>query len=165
MSNNRDYNGPRRVGQRNIPHEEPAKKYGRRLNAPYGEPHEYKSDSDALAAGTGRHVFQHHAHTQYEDELEEPLSAHFDPEPPFEGPYYEDDSDPEPYLEEPEEFYEEASEPPFNPNKARRDPYQEWEIDLKKTMEQSYIDYAMSVISQRALPDVRDGLKPVQRRV
>lgn len=39
------------------------------------------------------------------------------------------------------------------------------EIDLKKTMEQSYIDYAMSVISQRALPDVRDGLKPVQRRV
>ena len=39
------------------------------------------------------------------------------------------------------------------------------EIDLKKPMEQSYIDYAMSVISQRALPDVRDGLKPVQRRV
>ena len=39
------------------------------------------------------------------------------------------------------------------------------EIDLKKTMEQSYIDYAMSVISQRALPDVRDGLKPAQRRV
>ena len=39
------------------------------------------------------------------------------------------------------------------------------EIDLKKTMEHSYIDYAMSVISQRALPDVRDGLKPVQRRV
>ena len=39
------------------------------------------------------------------------------------------------------------------------------EIDLKKTMEQSYIDYALSVISQRALPDVRDGLKPVQRRV
>ena len=39
------------------------------------------------------------------------------------------------------------------------------EIDLKKTMEQSYIYYAMSVISQRALPDVRDGLKPVQRRV
>ncbi len=39
------------------------------------------------------------------------------------------------------------------------------ETDLKKTMEQSYIDYAMSVISSRALPDVRDGLKPVQRRV
>ena len=39
------------------------------------------------------------------------------------------------------------------------------EIDLKKTMEQSYIDYAMSVISQRALTDVRDCLKPVQRRV
>ncbi len=38
-------------------------------------------------------------------------------------------------------------------------------MDLKKTMEESYIDYAMSVISQRALPDVRDGLKPVQRRV
>ena len=39
------------------------------------------------------------------------------------------------------------------------------EIDLKKTMETSYIDYAMSVIVSRALPDVRDGLKPVQRRV
>lgn len=39
------------------------------------------------------------------------------------------------------------------------------EIDLKKTMEKSYIDYAMSVIVSRALPDVRDGLKPVQRRV
>ena len=39
------------------------------------------------------------------------------------------------------------------------------EVDLKKTMEESYIDYAMSVIAQRALPDVRDGLKPVQRRV
>ncbi len=39
------------------------------------------------------------------------------------------------------------------------------DVDLKKTMESSYIDYAMSVIAQRALPDVRDGLKPVQRRV
>ena len=39
------------------------------------------------------------------------------------------------------------------------------EIDLKKTMEKSYIDYAMSVIAARALPDIRDGLKPVQRRV
>ena len=39
------------------------------------------------------------------------------------------------------------------------------EVDLKKTMEKSYIDYAMSVIVARALPDVRDGLKPVQRRV
>ena len=39
------------------------------------------------------------------------------------------------------------------------------EIDLKKTMEKSYIDYAMSVIASRALPDVRDGLKPVQRRI
>ena len=39
------------------------------------------------------------------------------------------------------------------------------EVDLKKTMEQDYIDYAMSVISARALPDVRDGLKPVQRRI
>ncbi len=38
-------------------------------------------------------------------------------------------------------------------------------VDLKKTMENSYIDYAMSVIASRALPDVRDGLKPVQRRV
>ena len=39
------------------------------------------------------------------------------------------------------------------------------DVDLKKTMESSYIDYAMSLIAQRALPDVRDGLKPVQRRV
>ena len=39
------------------------------------------------------------------------------------------------------------------------------DVDLKKTMEKSYIDYAMSVIASRALPDVRDGLKPVQRRV
>ena len=39
------------------------------------------------------------------------------------------------------------------------------EVDLKKTMENYYIDYAMSVIAARALPDVRDGLKPVQRRI
>lgn len=39
------------------------------------------------------------------------------------------------------------------------------EVDLKRTMEESYIDYAMSVIASRALPDVRDGLKPVQRRI
>ena len=39
------------------------------------------------------------------------------------------------------------------------------DIDIKKTMEKSYIDYAMSVIASRALPDVRDGLKPVQRRI
>ena len=39
------------------------------------------------------------------------------------------------------------------------------EVDLEKTMKDSYIDYAMSVIASRALPDVRDGLKPVQRRV
>ena len=39
------------------------------------------------------------------------------------------------------------------------------EVDLKKTMENSYIDYSMSVIVSRALPDVRDGLKPVQRRI
>ena len=39
------------------------------------------------------------------------------------------------------------------------------QVDLKETMENSYIDYAMSVIASRALPDVRDGLKPVQRRV
>lgn len=39
------------------------------------------------------------------------------------------------------------------------------EVDLKKTMEESYIDYAMSVIASRALPDVRDGLKPVHRRI
>ena len=39
------------------------------------------------------------------------------------------------------------------------------EVDLQRTMESDYIDYAMSVIVARALPDVRDGLKPVQRRV
>ncbi len=39
------------------------------------------------------------------------------------------------------------------------------DVDLKKTMENSYIEYAMSVIAARALPDVRDGLKPVQRRI
>ena len=39
------------------------------------------------------------------------------------------------------------------------------DVDLEKTMKESYIDYAMSVIASRALPDVRDGLKPVQRRV
>ena len=39
------------------------------------------------------------------------------------------------------------------------------DVDLKKTMEESYIEYAMSVIAARALPDVRDGLKPVQRRI
>ena len=39
------------------------------------------------------------------------------------------------------------------------------EVDLKKTMESYYIDYAMSVITSRALPDIRDGLKPVQRRI
>ncbi len=39
------------------------------------------------------------------------------------------------------------------------------EVDLKETMESSYIDYAMSVIASRALPDVKDGLKPVQRRI
>ena len=45
------------------------------------------------------------------------------------------------------------------------DVYKRQDIDLKKTMEKSYIDYAMSVIASRALPDVRDGLKPVQRRI
>ena len=39
------------------------------------------------------------------------------------------------------------------------------EVDLQKTMEESYIMYSMSVIASRALPDVRDGLKPVQRRI
>ena len=39
------------------------------------------------------------------------------------------------------------------------------DVDLKQTMETSYIDYAMSVIASRALPDVRDGLKPVHRRI
>lgn len=39
------------------------------------------------------------------------------------------------------------------------------EVDLKKTMETSYVNYAMSVIASRALPDARDGLKPVQRRI
>ena len=39
------------------------------------------------------------------------------------------------------------------------------EVDLVEKMEKSYIDYAMSVIAARALPDIRDGLKPVQRRI
>ena len=39
------------------------------------------------------------------------------------------------------------------------------EVDMQKTMENYYIDYAMNVIASRALPDVRDGLKPVQRRI
>ncbi|MBR0119487.1 MAG: DNA gyrase subunit A, partial [Eubacterium sp.] len=38
-------------------------------------------------------------------------------------------------------------------------------VDLKKTMETNYIEYSMSVIVDRALPDVRDGMKPVQRRI
>lgn len=38
-------------------------------------------------------------------------------------------------------------------------------VDIKNEMEQSYLDYAMSVIISRALPDARDGLKPVQRRI
>ena len=38
-------------------------------------------------------------------------------------------------------------------------------VDLNSEMKQSYIDYAMSVIVSRALPDVRDGLKPVHRRI
>lgn len=37
--------------------------------------------------------------------------------------------------------------------------------DIEVEMKTSYIDYAMSVIVQRALPDVRDGLKPVHRRI
>ncbi len=39
------------------------------------------------------------------------------------------------------------------------------DVDLKKIMEKSFVEYAMSVIASRALPDVRDGLKPVQRRI
>lgn len=39
------------------------------------------------------------------------------------------------------------------------------DVDLRKTMEDSYIQYSMSVIASRALPDIRDGLKPVQRRI
>lgn len=128
MNNNKDYNGPRRVGQRNIPHADAPKKYGRKLSNPYAEPREYESDSDALASGTGRHIFHPHtnAQPQYEDELQEPLSAHFEPEAPFEEPYYEDDSIPEPY-DEPEEFYEDEPEEYFNPNKARRNPFPEIE--------------------------------------
>ena len=38
-------------------------------------------------------------------------------------------------------------------------------VNLENEMQKSYIDYAMSVIIQRALPDVRDGLKPVHRRI
>jgi DNA gyrase subunit A len=39
------------------------------------------------------------------------------------------------------------------------------QVDIDSTMQGAYLDYAMSVIVARALPDVRDGLKPVQRRV
>src|SRR5919202_4503717 len=39
------------------------------------------------------------------------------------------------------------------------------QVDIDQTMQGAYLDYAMSVIVQRALPDVRDGLKPVQRRI
>ena len=39
------------------------------------------------------------------------------------------------------------------------------DVDYETEMGQSYVDYAMSVITERALPDIRDGLKPVQRRV
>ena len=38
-------------------------------------------------------------------------------------------------------------------------------VDYESEMGQSYVDYSMSVITERALPDVRDGLKPVQRRI
>ena len=38
-------------------------------------------------------------------------------------------------------------------------------IDIDEEMQQSYLDYAMSVIVSRALPDARDGLKPVHRRI
>ena len=39
------------------------------------------------------------------------------------------------------------------------------QVDLQLEMQRSYLDYAMSVIVARALPEVRDGLKPVHRRV
>ena len=49
------------------------------------------------------------------------------------------------------------SPPPGEPEFAR--------IDIVEEMKASYLDYAMSVIVSRALPDVRDGLKPVHRRI
>ncbi len=52
------------------------------------------------------------------------------------------------------------TEPPVPPTTDRRQP-----IDLQDEIQRSYLDYAMSVIVGRALPDVRDGLKPVHRRV
>ena len=39
------------------------------------------------------------------------------------------------------------------------------EVDVEKEMKKSFLDYSMSVIVARALPDVRDGLKPVHRRI
>ena len=51
------------------------------------------------------------------------------------------------------------SEPEQAPEGAVQD------IDIQTEMEQSFLDYAMSVITARALPDVRDGLKPVHRRI
>ena len=41
----------------------------------------------------------------------------------------------------------------------------ERDSDIQTEMQESYLDYAMSVIVSRALPDVRDGLKPVHRRI
>jgi len=50
-----------------------------------------------------------------------------------------------------------------NHNEETHEAYRD--IDINEEMEQAFIDYAMSVIVSRALPDVRDGLKPVQRRI
>lgn len=125
MSNRQNYNGPRRVGQRDASPTEFPKKYGRRLNNPYEESQEYQSDSDALSSSTGRHIFYPHSEASYGEDLQEPLSAHFD-QKRVPGETYEDDSNLE-YFEKSEGFYEETPEPSFNPNKARRDPYQELE--------------------------------------
>ena len=55
---------------------------------------------------------------------------------------------------------DERPEPVSDHNHGRID-----QVDLNSEMQRSYLDYAMSVIVGRALPDVRDGMKPVHRRV
>ena len=58
-----------------------------------------------------------------------------------------------------------SSDLPDNPNKFETSAANVEQVRIEDEMEQSYIDYAMSVIAGRALPDVRDGLKPVHRRI
>src|SRR3984885_12871329 len=58
-----------------------------------------------------------------------------------------------------------AEQPPTPPNPPAPTPHQRIPISIQEEMRTSYLDYAMSVIIGRAIPDVRDGLKPVHRRI